>query len=128
MSVSAPRIRFWQPRVLRMSLAIFGALPFFRSVPMLPVDFCDSLLPPEQYGGSVSRISGLLPSSSRARSSGRVQSPQRTRCRPRIQRSPYCVTGRQVKIELKVVSKNSEAAQEIEANDLSKINFAIQYE
>lgn len=38
------------------------------------------------------------------------------------------VTGRQVKIELKVVSKNSEAAQEIEANDLSKINFAIQYE
>ena len=33
-----------------------------------------------------------------------------------------------VKIELKVVSKNSEAAQEIEANDLSKINFAIQYE
>ena len=34
----------------------------------------------------------------------------------------------QVKIELKVVSKNSEAAQEIEANDLSKINFAIQYE
>ena len=39
---------------------------------MLPVDFCDSLLPPEQYGGSVSRISGLLPSSSRARSSGPV--------------------------------------------------------
>ena len=38
------------------------------------------------------------------------------------------LTGRQVKIELKVVSKNSEAAQEIEANDLSKINFAIQYE
>ena len=38
------------------------------------------------------------------------------------------VTGRQVKIELKVVSKNSEAAQELEANDLSKINFAIQYE
>ena len=38
------------------------------------------------------------------------------------------VTGRQVKIELKVVSKNSEAAQEIEANDLSKLNFAIQYE
>lgn len=38
------------------------------------------------------------------------------------------VTGRQVKIELKVVSKNSEAAQEIKANDLSKINFAIQYE
>lgn len=48
MSVSAPRIRFWYPRVLRMSLAIFGALPFFLSVPMLPVDFCDSLLPPEQ--------------------------------------------------------------------------------
>lgn len=38
------------------------------------------------------------------------------------------VTGRQVKIELKVVSKNSDAAQEIEANDLTKINFAIQYE
>ena len=38
------------------------------------------------------------------------------------------VTGRQVKIELKVVSKNSAAAQEIEANDLTKINFAIQYE
>lgn len=37
-------------------------------------------------------------------------------------------TGRQVKIELKVVSKNSDAAQEIEANDLTKINFAIQYE
>ena len=36
------------------------------------------------------------------------------------------VTGRQVKIELKVVSKNSDAAQEIEANDLTKINFAIQ--
>ena len=32
------------------------------------------------------------------------------------------VTGRQVKIELKVVSKNSDAAQEIEANDLTKIN------
>lgn len=38
------------------------------------------------------------------------------------------VTGRQVKIELKIVSKNSDAAQEIEANDLTKINFAIQYE
>lgn len=38
------------------------------------------------------------------------------------------VTGRRVKIELKVVSKNSDAAQEIEANDLTKINFAIQYE
>ena len=38
------------------------------------------------------------------------------------------VTGRQVKIELKVGSKNSDAAQEIEANDLTKINFAIQYE
>ena len=38
------------------------------------------------------------------------------------------VTGRQVKIELKVVSKNSDAEQEIEANDLTKINFAIQYE
>lgn len=38
------------------------------------------------------------------------------------------VTGRQVKIELKVVSKNSDAAQEIEANDLTKIKFAIQYE
>ncbi len=38
------------------------------------------------------------------------------------------VTGRQVKIELKVVSKNSDAAQEIEANDLTKINFVIQYE
>ena len=38
------------------------------------------------------------------------------------------VTGRQVKIELKAVSKNSDAAQEIEANDLTKINFAIQYE
>ena len=38
------------------------------------------------------------------------------------------VTGRQVKIELKVVSKNSDAAQEIEANDLTKINIAIQYE
>ena len=38
------------------------------------------------------------------------------------------VTGRQVKIELKVVLKNSDAAQEIEANDLTKINFAIQYE
>ena len=33
------------------------------------------------------------------------------------------VTGRQVKIELKVVSKNSDAAQEIEANDLTKINL-----
>ena len=38
------------------------------------------------------------------------------------------VTGRQVKIELKVVSKNSDAAQEIEANYLTKINFYIQYE
>jgi hypothetical protein len=31
-----------------MSLAIFGALPSLRSVPMLPVDFCASFWPPEQ--------------------------------------------------------------------------------
>ena len=38
------------------------------------------------------------------------------------------VTGRNVSIDLKVVSKNSAAAQEIEANDLTKIHFAVQYE
>ena len=40
--------------------------------PMDPVTFPDSWKPPEQYGGSVSRISGCAPSSSSSRScSGR---------------------------------------------------------